>query len=353
MIWWILNEAGLSPAGFVGGEFCGTHKSGAFGNGRTAVVESCEYRQSFLSLNPQTAVVTGIEADHFDCFRNDSDANNAYQYFMEKIAGDGVLIVNAGNARAVEAAKSVCCRVIRYGTTLSSPWSARPMVVQNPESTSHKDFPDWRQSFDLLYCGTCMAEVTLRIPGLHNIENAIPALLAAQAEGLSLQQAASHLSTFPGMRRRFEYRGTWRGADLIDDYAHHPTAISATLRAARTVFAGRRIIAVFEPHQISRTVHLFSDFTRALSAADECLILPVLPARETASRAACSRLSGKLVRRISEAGGRAFLTANLDQVLGRLDHATRIGDVVITMGAGRTHQIHDEIHRRLQRHSAA
>ena len=110
---------------------------------------------------------------------------------------------------------------------------------------------------------------------------------------------------------------------------------------------------MFEPHQISRLENLFTEFALALSAFDECLILPVLPARETATQAECYRLSGNLVRRISEAGGRAFLVANLDQVPGKLDHSARPGDVVITMGAGRTYQIHDEIHRRLQRDSAA
>jgi len=353
MIWWILNEAGKSPAGFVGGEFCGIQKAGSFGNGQTAVVESCEYQQSFLHLNPQTAVVTGIESDHFDCFRNDADANHAYQSFMRNLPHDGTLILNAENVRAAEAARSVQCRVLRYGLNLSGGWSAKTSRNCPRSIACDRISAGWRQTFDLLFQGTQAAEVTLRIPGLHNVENAIAALLAVQAEGLSLRQAVAHLSTFPGMRRRFEYRGAWRGIDLVDDYAHHPTAIAATLKTAREVFGGRKIIAVFEPHQVSRTEQLFAEFTEVLSKADECLILPVLPARETVSSAACTRLSGQLVRRISERGGRAFLMANLDQVPGRLDHAAQFGDVVITMGAGRTYQIHDEIHRRLQRDFAA
>jgi len=179
------------------------------------------------------------------------------------------------------------------------------------------------------------------------------AFVAAMAEGLPPEKIAQHIGSFSGIRRRFEHRGTWRGVDLVDDYAHHPSAISATLRTARSCFPGRRLIAIFEPHQVSRTARLFSEFTQALTLFDECLVLPVLPARENASSAECCRISGRLVRRISEAGGRAFLMANLDQVPGRLDHAARPGDVVITMGAGRTNQIHDEINRRLQRNSAA
>jgi UDP-N-acetylmuramate--alanine ligase len=201
--------------------------------------------------------------------------------------------------------------------------------------------------------GKPVTELHLAVPGIHNAVNALGALVAAVTEGVSPDVAAQHLSTFSGMRRRFEYRGNWRGIDLIDDYAHHPSAVAAIFRTARDLFPDRRLVAVFEPHQISRTEKLFSEFTRALTPFDECLILPVLAARERASNFQCSQLSASLVRQIFEAGGRAFLMANLDQAFRRLDHASRPGDVVITMGAGRTHQIHDEIHRRFFRNSAA
>jgi UDP-N-acetylmuramate--alanine ligase len=195
--------------------------------------------------------------------------------------------------------------------------------------------------------------VQLQVPGLHNRQNAVAAIAAAVATGVSVDTAIHGIAAFSGIHRRFEHRGQLFGIDWIDDYAHHPTAIRSTLETARSVFQNRRLIAVFEPHQLSRVSALFEDFRSALSLADECLILPVLPAREMSSIAHCSRVSGTLVRSISESGGRAFLMTNLDHVLGRLDHSGRPGDVVITMGAGRTYQIHDEIHRRLQRNSAA
>ncbi|MCA9012652.1 MAG: hypothetical protein KDB01_23030, partial [Planctomycetaceae bacterium] len=201
--------------------------------------------------------------------------------------------------------------------------------------------------------GADVGIVNLQVPGLHNRLNAVAAIAAAVSQGASVEASIRGVENFPGIRRRFEHRGNFSGIDWIDDYAHHPTAIRATLTTVRNMFPQRRLIAIFEPHQISRVSALFDEFRSALSVADECLILPVLPARETASRAQCNRVSGRLVRSISESGGRAFLMTNLDQVLGRLDHSGRPGDVVITMGAGRTHQIHDEIHRRLQRNSAA
>ena len=354
MIWWILQQAGLKPAGYIGGEFIDSHRSGAFGAGQTSVIESCEYRQSFLQLYPHTAVLTGIEPDHFDCFDVDQAADSAFQSFIARIPADGTLIVNADNSRSLDVAQTARCNVFSFGRSAASDWMIRDLEVDSTCTTATKigsPFP--AQGFEIFHCGKSIAEVRLRVPGLHNVENATAAFVAAMAEGLAPEDIARHLGSFSGIRRRFEYRGTWRGVDLVDDYAHHPSAINATLRTARSCFPGRRLIAIFEPHQVSRTERLFSEFTQALALFDECLVLPVLPARENASSAECSRISGRLVRRISEAGGRAFLMANLDQVPGRLDHAARPGDVVITMGAGRTNQIHDEIHRRLLRDSAA
>ncbi len=352
MIWWVLQQAGLAPAGFVGGEICGSHQSGSFGAGRLAVLESCEYRQSFLQLNPQSVLLTGIEPDHFDCFARDEAADQTFETFLRRIPRDGSLVINASSPRAQKAALAAHCSVQTFGRTPDADWAADPIFNGNPWQLLRCDNTP-AQIFGVRHHGRGVAKVSLRIPGQHNLENALAAFAGLSAEGLPPDLIVQHLATFPGMCRRFEYRGRWRGVDLIDDYAHHPSAIRATCDTARAVFPGRRIIGVFEPHQISRLENLFTEFALALSAFDECLILPVLPARETATQAECYRLSGNLVRRISEAGGRAFLVANLDQVPGKLDHSARPGDVVITMGAGRTYQIHDEIHRRLQRDSAA
>ncbi len=363
MIWWILQQAGLAPAGFVGGEFCQTHRSGSFGAGRLAVIESCEYRQSFLQLRPQSIVLTGIEPDHFDFFPSNAVADQTYLQFIGRLPADGKLLVSSSGKRPVDVAQMAACGLETFGRSPGSDWMAQPLLAQPvfarsllqplPDGSVSAITSGFAQAFTVFHHGKRLTDVTLKIPGLHNVDNALAAFAAVAAEGVSTDEISRHLATFPGICRRFEYRGRWRGVDLIDDYAHHPSAIRATLKTARAVFSGRRIVAVFEPHQISRLENLFSEFAEALSAFDECLILPVLPARENATKAQCCRLSRNLVRQISEAGGRAFLVANLDQVPGRLDHAARPGDVVITMGAGRTNQIHDEIHRRLQRDSAA
>jgi len=349
MTWCILQEAGCNPSAYVGGVMKNRSRSGIFGSGAVAVVESCEYRQSFLHLSPKTVVLTGIEPDHFDCFTSQADCDQTFSDFVARLPSDGTLIFNHDCLRSAAIAATCRRRTISFSLHDDADWNA----VSCESGSAGISGNSQRQSFLLRNRTHDVGLVQLQVPGLHNRQNALAAIAAAVASGVSVETAIHGIAAFSGIHRRFEHRGQIFGIDWIDDYAHHPTAIRATLETARSVFPKRRLIAVFEPHQLSRVSALFEDFRSALSLADECLILPVLPAREMASIAHCSRVSGTLVRRISESGGSAFLVANLDQVLGRLEHSGRPGDVVITMGAGRTYQIHDEIHRRLQRNSAA
>ncbi len=349
MLWCILQQAGCHPSAYVGGVMRDQRRSGIFGSGAVAVVESCEYRQSFLHLSPKTVVLTGIEADHFDCFSSHAACDQTFSDFVARLPRDGTLVFNHDCQRSAAIAAACGRRTVSFSLQDEADWNvvcceSRPAGI--PGNSQQQTFLLRNRTQDV-------GRVQLQVPGLHNRQNAVAAIAGAVATGVSVESAISGIAAFSGIRRRFEHRGQLFGIDWIDDYAHHPTAIRSTLETARSVFQNRRLIAVFEPHQLSRVSALFEDFRSALSLADECLILPVLPAREKASLAHCSRVSGTLVRSISESGGRAFLMTNLDQVLARLDHSGRPGDVVITMGAGRTHQIHDEIHRRLQRNSAA
>lgn len=349
MTWCILQEAGRNPSAYVGGVMKNRSRSGIFGSGEVAVVESCEYRQSFLNLSPKTIVLTGIEPDHFDCFTSQADCDQTFSDFVARLPSDGTLVFNHDCLRSAAIAATCRRRTISFSLHGDADWNA----VSCDSAASGLPGNSQRQTFLLRHRTHDAGLVQLQVPGLHNRQNALAAIAAAVATGVSVETAIHGIAAFSGIHRRFEHRGKIFGIDWIDDYAHHPTAIRATLETARSVFRNRRLIAVFEPHQLSRVSALFKDFGSALSLADECLILPVLPAREMASITQCSRVSETLVRSISESGGNAFLMTNLDQVLGRLDHSGQPGDVVITMGAGRTYQIHDEIHRRLQRNSAA
>lgn len=356
MVYTILKNANLAPSAYIGGMHNSHRRSGVLANGGIAVIESCEYRQSFLHLNPATVVLTGIEPDHFDYFQSQADCDQTFSDFVDRISENGQLIFNDDCPRSAAIAATTRRETISISVSLNrdSDWSAvTHEAVTDRNAAKSRTAADLGQSFVLKNRLREVGLVHLKVPGLHNRFNAVAAIAAATAHGVDVETAIQGVAEFTGIQRRFEYRGNLFGIDWIDDYAHHPTAIRATLETVNRTFPGRRVIAICEPHQISRLTALFQEFASSLKLADECLILPVLPARESASGAECSRLSGKLVRSISDSGGRAFLMANLDQVLGRLDHSGRPGDVVITMGAGRTHTIHDEIHRRLQQNPAA
>ncbi len=353
MTWSILQQGGFNPSAYVGGVMKNQIRSGVYGTGRMAVLESCEYRQSFLHLSPKTIVLTGVESDHFDCFASQADCDQTFRDFVSRLPADGTLIYNHDCLRSAAIAATCGRRTVSFSLKGNGDWNAIPCDDGHSDSMLSRATRCMHQIFLLRNKTTDLGLVRLQVPGVHNRQNAVAAIAAAVESGVTVENAIRGIAEFSGIQRRFEHRGQMFGIDWIDDYAHHPTAIQATLETARTIFPNRRLIAVIEPHQLSRLSALFDDFRSALLLADECLILPVLPARENASKAHCGRVSGSLVRSISESGGRAFLMTNLDQVLGRLDHSGRPGDVVITMGAGRTHQIHDEIHRRLQRNSAA
>ena len=338
----ILSHAGADPSFFVGGRLHDSQTSGRFGSGPWAVLESCEFSHSFHLLGPEIAVITGIERDHFDCFPDQDSEDRAFAEFVDRVSPNGAIVANADCDRTMQVARSSGRRVVSFGVEQqTADWTADGITVSETQTS--------------FTCKRLEATtpVRLSVPGRHNVQNALAAMAAAAETGCPPDQIATALASFSGVRRRFEYRGQVGGMVLIDDYAHHPTAIRETMLTARAVFPNRRIVAVFEPHQLVRTRSLFSDFVNSLQLADQTLLLPAFPAREEVSYAECCRVSGDLVRKLNCGGMTAFLFANRKQIVSRLHHSGRPSDVVITMGAGRTNLIHDEFTRRFQSHFVA
>ncbi|MBL8819069.1 MAG: hypothetical protein JNL58_23775 [Planctomyces sp.] len=356
MIWWVakhwMDQGSTSspqvPGLYCGGELIGLGRHGvccaiAHDEGkRVSVIESCEYRRSFLKLSPDIAVLTGVDRDHFDCFPSESEEQRAFEGFLSRVSRSGAVIVNSDCPRAIEAALASDRRLVRVGW--GSEADVRGSMLGNASGCLRVGVR--HRTADL-------GEIEISIPGRHNAINAMFAVAACLELGIPFSVIRSGIRGFPGVRRRFERTGGWQGLTWIDDYAHHPDAVRVTLETAKLVYPGKRLVAVFEPHQMSRTQVFSSQFADALAIADEILLLPVLAARESASWMDCCRQSGEIVSSLNQRGRRAFLLANLDQVIGRIDHSARPGDVVVTMGAGRTNQIHDEYHRRVFRDSAA
>lgn len=361
MLWWILSQCGYPATRYLGGELC-SNDSPLPSSWHSAVIESCEYQNAFHSLSPALCVLNNVEPDHFDWFAAPEHLQDSFQQFVSTTAADGTVITNADCPLSLAIARNSGVPFVSY--------SANADHRADWQITQHVQFPGLQSSrretlakphqsrfqgqrFLLQHTDGQSFSVRLGIPGLHNSQNAAAAFLAAGSLGIAPELCLQHLATFPGMQRRFEHRGFWRGVDLIDDYAHHPTAVQATIRTARAVFPDRRLVVVFEPHQLSRVRALNADFALELARADAVLVLPVLAVREIQGANAALETSQQLIQQINSSGGHASLVKNLDQVPGTLDYSTKPGDILLTMGAGRTNTIHDEIHRRLQRDSAA
>lgn len=337
----ILTEDEAYPTVVVGAELCGWRASGWAGAGKHFVVESCEYQRHFLDLTPQHAAILGIEPDHFDCFRDFSETIAAFTAFAQRVPSDGRLLIPAGSEPAKNACVAASARVETFGLTPEADWWATDIrTIANGTR------------FRAFHQGEYLTEIALRVPGRHNVLNALAALALASGAGARIASIREALAEFPGIKRRFETLGSWRGVTLIDDYAHHPTAVAATLAAARERFPRRKVWCLFQPHQVSRTTALMGEFACSFGRADETLVVPVFAAREAVDDEPES-VSRELAERIVDAGGRARFAPGLDHATATLDDELQPGDVLITMGAGDIGQVHHAFTRRLQRHHAS
>jgi UDP-N-acetylmuramate--alanine ligase len=302
----VLVETGREPSYLIGGELRSTGTNAAWGSGDWLVVEADESDRSFLKLSPEVAVVTNVELDHHATYRSELELRQAFAEFTE------------GSGRVWAWTEAGVGEASTYGIE-SGDLAARDL---EPAAFGSRFTVE----------GVAME---LRVPGRHNVLNALGALAACREAGVELAEAAPALAGFPGAKRRFELRGrTASGAVVYDDYAHHPTEVRATLEAARTLGA-ERVVAVFQPHLYSRTKMLARDFGRALALADLVAVLDVYPARERAED--YPGVSGlTIARAAADAGGgrRVYWTPSQDDAERLLTATLGPGDVLITLGAG-------------------
>jgi UDP-N-acetylmuramate--alanine ligase len=364
----ILTSAGLLPTVIVGAEVCGRKANGWSGNGPHLVVESCEYRRHFLSLWPQFATILGIEADHFDCFSGVDETANAFQEFVKLIPASGLVIIHReclSSQFVIQAAgceietismlpdlgEVAICSVAPHGnkqvtadvSVLNSDTCAQDAPIQATWSAVEIERTKHGHHFQIMHRGANFCSAHLNIPGRHHVLNTLAATALCFRAGATAKQIATGIAEFRGIRRRFEVLGEWRGVTIVDDYAHHPTAIRATLQTAKEQYAGRRTVCVFQPHQVSRTLGLLSEFAKSFSDADEVLVVPVFGARENFERE-LSDVSQRLADLIAAEGVPARFSARLDQTWTSLDDTLRPHDVLITLGAGDIDRIHSMLH---------
>ncbi len=314
-----LAAAGKAPTGVVGARVTAWGGNLSRGGHDIFVVEADEYDRSFLALWPTVAVVTNIEADHLDIYKDLQDIHETFEAFVSRAR---YVVLCADDAGAHAMPSPATAEVIRYG--LTSP-DARLIA----KDIRHED---GRTRFAVHYDGKPVGEVTLGVPGLHNVRNALAALACGIGPwGLTVAQMAPGLATFVGAERRFQRIGVAGGIQVVDDYAHHPTEVRATLAAAREAYPGRRVVAAFQPHLFSRTKDFAAEFGEALALADVVALADIYPAREKPMPGVTSALIADAATRAGRApawtGARAGMAAGLQALV-------REGDVVFTIGAG-------------------
>ncbi len=324
----------------------GSRSAGA-SEGRLLVVESCEFRRHFLHLTPWTLLLTGIEWDHVDCFDSLSDVIDAFAALLRKVPEEG-LVVYRGDCpaaqRAVSAARILgrCSgpRVVSFGQSREVNWR---LVERRRRG--------WSSTVVLAGPGAERLELEVPLPGWPNALNVASAALLCLELGGTWEEIAAAAREFPGIRRRLEPLGEWRGMTLVDDYAHHPTAVRAVLTTLREEFPGRRLRVVFQPHQAQRTRTFREAFAASLREADAVHLLPAYTAREPEG-AAAEAVSLRVIELLRASGVAAGLIPSLDQVWETLETEGRPGDVVVLMGAGSIERIADDCSVRLRRHHA-
>jgi UDP-N-acetylmuramate--alanine ligase len=327
LIAWTLTQAGLDPTFIVGGVVENLGTNAQAGKGKHFVIEADEYDYTFLGLKPHLAVVTVIEMDHPDCFHDLDEVTEAFIKFVSLVPRDGS-VVGCGDedrVRAVieELAESKGKRgrpqVITYGLSAGMDWQA---VEIQANGFGGSDFVALRE-------GQPVGRFSLQLPGLHNVKNALAAIAVADHLGLDLTGVGAALREFRGTKRRFEHKGTADGVIVIDDYAHHPTEIQATLAAARGRYPDREIWAVFQPHTYSRTKALLAEFAESFGHADHVIVVDIYPAREYDNLGVSA---ADIVARMAHPDARHI--AGLDEAVGYLTQRLKPGAVLITLGAG-------------------
>ncbi|MDR0330681.1 MAG: UDP-N-acetylmuramate--L-alanine ligase [Chitinispirillales bacterium] len=316
----VLTDAKLSPTVLVGGMLRSTGSHAIVGSGNVIVAEADEYDRSFLAMYPSIAVITNIEADHLDCYRDVEDIKDTFVEFSDLVPFDGAIIACIDDEGVSDILSRIRRSLVTYGTDNRADYRAVNIK-----------FSGGRTRFDVLHKGNALGSVSIGIPGMHNVRNTLAALVIANEVGIDFAVAASSVSDFQGVKRRFEVLGSVGGVTVVDDYAHHPGEISATIEAAR----GRgykKVVAVFQPHLYSRTRDFMDQFAASLSGADTVIVTDIYKARELPIEGV--RAEGIIERIKAVSGVDAHYVNDKNNVIGELRGKVNEGDLVVFMGAG-------------------
>ena len=321
----VYEAAGDDPTVFGGAEMKECGSSNILGGDRAFIFEACEYMDSFLDFYPTTAVVLNIEMDHVDYFRSMEQIKNSFAAYMSKASR---AVVNISDDDAMAASRMADADTVAFGGEGSGADYTAERIV----------YSDGCAEFDICFRGELLCHPVMHVPGHHIVVDATAAAAAAHADGVSPEAICDGLSSFCGIARRMELRGqTDGGADVYDDYAHHPTELRATLRTASEIGYGK-LVCVFQPHTYSRTASLFDDFAAALASggANEIVLAPIYPARETDDLGVSSEL---LAERVASLGMSCRALGSFAEIADYVRKNVGKGDAVLVVGAGDVNRV--------------
>ena len=320
----ILMAAEKDPTVMIGGTLPLIKAGHRVGRGNTIIMEACEYYNSFLSLHPTAAVILNVEADHLDFFKDLEDVKHSFREFALRVPEGGYVVANRDDENTMDVVRGIDRRIITFGLNDNADVYAANISYKGAKS-----------HFDIMYNGRFFTDVTLHVPGLHNIKNALAATAACICVGVRPTSVKYGLAGFTGAGRRFEFKGKFNGADVYDDYAHHPGELKVLLDAVESLNY-KRVILAFQPHTYTRTAALFDDFVEQLKRPEVLLLAEIFAAREQNTIGISSAAFAEKV------AGSLFFPS-----FGELENALRRiaqpGDIILTVGAGNVYKIGEDI----------
>ena len=320
----IMMAADKDPTVMIGGTLPLLNAGHRVGHGNTIIMEACEYYNSFLSLHPTVAVILNVEADHLDFFKDLQDVQRSFREFALRTPEDGYVVANLDDASTMATIRDIPRKIMTFGLSKEA-----DVYAENIE------FLGANSHFDIMFKGKLFTDVTLHVPGLHNVKNALAATAAAICLGVRPNAVKYGLAGFNGAGRRFEFKGKYNGADVYDDYAHHPGELKALLDTVEGLNY-KRCILVFQPHTYTRTAALFEDFVTQLKRPDVLLLAEIFAARE---KNTIGISSAALAERVE--GAEFYPTfPELEEALKR---KAQPGDIILTVGAGDVYKIGENI----------
>lgn len=324
MVSHIVLKENVDPTILVGGELDVINGNVLAGSSEYFVTEACEYKGSFLKFHPYIGVILNVEADHLDYFKDLEHIKETFHKFVDIIPEEGYVVANAEDSNVLDVIKNANCHVLTYGISAGE---------YRAKNITYNDFGCG--VFDAYKGEEKLFTVELNVPGEHNVLNSLSAICCALALNMSKESITNGLFNFRGTHRRFELKGVKNGINVIDDYAHHPTEIQATLKAAKN-YPHKRIIAVFQPHTYTRTITLFKDFVECFHGVDELILADIYAAREKDTGIVSSVTLGDAIR---TKGVKATNFHSFEDIVSYLKATLKEGDLLLTMGAGDVNKV--------------